>query len=324
MTACRASLPILPIYARWPCALNGRQSVEEFVSQLPLDRVWELHIAGGMEMDGFWLDAHSGAIPDAVMEAARTVVSRLPNLKAIIFEIFPSFIEQVGLDVVRAQLEKLRELWVMRPATAVPQARQAVRPSSHRRQGEGDTDVWEAALGRLVIGRNADTFEPLTKELSADRGVPLIRKLVKEFRGSMIVSLLRLTSRLLMLSLGKSNFLNLLEDFWSKTPPQFYSYLEANCFAAYLDDLGLRVPHLAAVVRFEHAVMHTMADDRTRVVTFEVDPIPLLRALAEGRLPDAPLQEGSFEIEVTPSILNAQLSDLDARSRKALGALGYH
>jgi hypothetical protein len=27
-----------------------------------------IHLAGGMEMDGYWLDAYSGAVPEPVLE----------------------------------------------------------------------------------------------------------------------------------------------------------------------------------------------------------------------------------------------------------------
>jgi uncharacterized protein (UPF0276 family) len=85
-------------------SLNGRQPLDEYLHQLPLDRVWEIHLAGGMERDGFWLDAHSGAIPDSLYAVAEELVPRLPNLKAIIFEIFPSFVPVVGLELVREQI----------------------------------------------------------------------------------------------------------------------------------------------------------------------------------------------------------------------------
>lgn len=69
-------------------ALNGRQSVEQFLSALPLERVWELHVAGGFEVDGYWLDAHSGAIPPPLHAICAYVVPSLPQLKAIVFELF--------------------------------------------------------------------------------------------------------------------------------------------------------------------------------------------------------------------------------------------
>jgi hypothetical protein len=40
------------------------------LARIPLDRVWEIHPAGGMEMSGYWRDAHSGFVPAEVMEIA--------------------------------------------------------------------------------------------------------------------------------------------------------------------------------------------------------------------------------------------------------------
>jgi hypothetical protein len=74
---------------------------------------------------------------------------------------------------------------------------------------------------------------------------------------------------------------------------------EAEPFANYLQSLDLKVPQLAKVLEFERAVLATLMDDEPRVTVFQFDPLPLLRALAEGRLPDIPGRPGQFEIEVT-------------------------
>ena len=42
---------------------NGREPVSDVLSDLPLERVLEVHITGGFEFDGYYLDAHVGA-PD--------------------------------------------------------------------------------------------------------------------------------------------------------------------------------------------------------------------------------------------------------------------
>jgi uncharacterized protein len=291
---------LLDMHNAFTNALNGRQPLDEFLDAIPLDRVWEVHLAGGMELDGFWLDAHSGAIPDALIAVCKSVIPRLPNLGAIVFEIFPSFVPQVGLDLVRAQVERLHELWALRrpqePAPPVP------RPIALHveRPGSGDAlppEAWERALGRLVIGR----VEPDSGAtgLADDPGVRIVEGLIHEFRASMIVGVLRLTSRLLMLALGPEAFRIILDDYWNATPPQMYASLEAEKFAEHLARLDLGVPHVADLLAFERAVTATLTDGETRVVTFEVEPLPLLRALAEGRLPDEPPRPGRYEIELT-------------------------
>jgi hypothetical protein len=290
---------LLDLHNIFANGLNGRQPVGEFLDQLPLERVWEMHIAGGFEMDGFWLDAHSGAIPDTLFAMARQVVPRLPNLKAIIFEIFPSFVPVFGLEGIRAQIERLHELWTLRPAPGRQSMAAHVDPAWEAHAPDDvSAEAWERALGALVIGRAP--ADDVARALALDPGVKLVNTLIGEFRASMIVSILRLTSRLLMLSLGINVFRSILQDFWTKTPPRQFASSEAEAFADYLVALDLKVPQLANVLAFERAVLATLIDERPRIVAFAFDPLPLLRALAEGRLPDLVGREGSYEIEVTP------------------------
>jgi hypothetical protein len=136
-------------------------------------------------------------------------------------------------------------------------------------------------------------------DLCNDPAIHLVQGLIHEFRASMIVGVLRLTSRLLMLALGAEAFRTVLASYWLATTPQMYASAEAEAFAAHLGQLDLQVPQLAEVLRFEQAVTATLSDGQARVVSFGFEPLPLLRALAEGRLPTEPLQAGNFEIELT-------------------------
>jgi hypothetical protein len=129
----------------------------------------------------------------------------------------------------------------------------------------------------------------------------------------MIVGVLRLTSRLLMLALGPQAFRTILNDYWAKTPPQIYATLEAEAFARHLEGLDLKVPHLAKLIEFERAATTTITDGQARVVQFDFEPLPLLRALAEGRLPDEPGRPGCYEIELTPDDAGS-LAGLDLKA----------
>lgn len=296
-------------------ALNGRQPVDEFVGALPLERVREIHLAGGMELDGFWLDAHSGELPEPLIAICEDLIPRLPNLDAIVFEIFPSFVPLVGLDLVQAQIERLHELWRFRGTVPGPARPRALRVETTSDGGQALPPVaWERALGALVIGRD-DTADAAA-ELREDPAIRLVQGLIHEFRASMIVGVLRLTSRLLMLALGPEAFRTILASYWLAKPPQMYASLEAEAFAGHLEQLDLKVPQLAEVLRFEQAVTATLTDGLTRVVTFEFEPLPLLRALAEGRLPEDPPRPGNFEIELTADGPTA-VSGLDAEALRA-------
>jgi uncharacterized protein (UPF0276 family) len=279
-------------------SMNGRQPLEEFLDQLPLDRVWEVHVAGGVELDGFYLDAHSGAIPEPLHAVVEEIIPHLPNLKAIVFEIFPSFIPLVGLDLVKDQLEWLHAVWERRTSA------KRVRPKSIPTRSEAEKPdlippaVWERALGRLVVGQCAN--DQIGLELAQDPGVQVVERLIHEFRASMIVRVLPLTSRFIMLAMGSQAFRTLLGAYWSSVTPKMYASSEADSFAQYLKGLDLQVPHLARILEFEQAVTATNIDGSTRVVHFDFEPLPLLRAISEGRLPEEPPQAGDFEIELTP------------------------
>jgi uncharacterized protein (UPF0276 family) len=276
---------------------NGRQKVWDFLNQIPLDRVWEIHVAGGFEWNGYWLDAHSGAMADRLFALSREVLPHLPNLKAIVFEVFTSFVPSFGLEAVRAEMERVRELWQLRRPGIVHAPK---RPTVDPGQGGPALTVqeWESTLGALAIGRSPTTA--LGQELASDPGVPLMRELIHEFRASMVVAVYRLSCRLMMLALTPDVFRTILEDFWAHEPPRQYAASEAEAFIAYLRAKNLRLPQLAKVLEFEKAAMDTVLDGAARVVKFSSDPFPLLRALAEGRLPDGIPQEGDYEIELKP------------------------
>ena len=296
--------------------LNGRQSIGDFLSQISLDRVWEVHLAGGLEMDGYWLDAHSGAIPEPLVELCKTIFPKLPNLKAVVFEIFPSFVEEAGEVLICRQLEMVRSLWDMRGSASEGGA-PLKRPQAAFGQNSADglsPQDWEATLGSLVIGREVGVA--VQSEIAADPAVGLVRGLIQEFRGSMIVSVLRLTTRLLILCLGAEASIAVLKEFWTKTPPKQFAIEEAEGFAAFIASLDLQVPHLLKTLEFERAAIDTLVSGQSRIVTFDFDPLPLFRALSEGRLPDVNGVLGDYEIELTPDgPVSASALDLESVRR---------
>jgi len=275
---------------------NGRQKVWEFFEQIPLDRVWEIHLAGGFELEGYWLDAHSGSIPDPLFALSRELIPHLPNLKAIVFEVFSSFLPSFGVDAVRKELDRVRHLWELRRVNPAVSPRKS--PATLGVAAEVGVGEWESTLGALVIGRSPET--PLAKELAEDPGVELTRKLIHEFRASMVVGVYRLSCRLMMLALSPEIFRAILEDFWAQEPPRQYALSEAEAFISYLKAKNLRLPQLGKLLEFEKATIDTLLDGQPRVVKFSSDPFPLLRSLAEGRLPVMIPQEGDYEIELKP------------------------
>ncbi|MEK6375420.1 MAG: DUF692 family multinuclear iron-containing protein [Acidobacteriota bacterium] len=147
---------LLDLHNLWANERNGRQGVREFLAEIPLQRVWEVHLAGGFPYAGYWLDAHSGAMPDELAELAREVVPLLPNLHAIIFEMLPQFAERLGSAGFRRQLEIAHELWETRasawsgglqPAGRRPEGRRTTATSPPARQ-----DTHGARVDRKRVG----------------------------------------------------------------------------------------------------------------------------------------------------------------------------
>jgi uncharacterized protein (UPF0276 family) len=113
-TGCGVLLDVHNLYAN---ARNHRFDAKTFIDALNLDLVIEVHIAGGNELDGVWLDSHSGACPEPVIELLEYVAARARNLRAITFEFNDSYFPVLGEDGLRDQLDRARRVWMSRPSS---------------------------------------------------------------------------------------------------------------------------------------------------------------------------------------------------------------
>jgi uncharacterized protein (UPF0276 family) len=112
---------LLDLHNIWTNERNGRQPAREFLAQIPLDRVSEVHLAGGLERDGFWLDAHSGGLAPELEALAAEVLPQLPELRVVVYEILPEFVVPRGERALRPVLERVHRLVdVARRAPARP------------------------------------------------------------------------------------------------------------------------------------------------------------------------------------------------------------
>lgn len=310
---------LLDLHNAYTNAVNGRQPLNELLAELPLQRVWELHLAGGMERAGFWLDAHSGAVPDALWAQVHDLPQRLPALQAVVFEMFPSFLAERGTEVVATELQHLRA-WLdgatEAPVPTKPDIEKAplvLVTEPLAAADDDDGDAWESALTALVTGQpvhGPDTTRTAAwhAALSPEAGVPLLQDLVFSFRASMVLQVLPLTLRLLMANLGPQAVRTILNDSFAHQAPRLYALLEAEAFSDHMQWRDLKVPHLAEVLRYEMALTHTLMDGQSRVVPFTVEPMPLLRALAEGRLPEEVPWGGNFEVALVGEEVGALAS----------------
>jgi len=121
---------LLDLHNIWTNERNGRQTAREFLSQLPLDRVSEVHLAGGLERSGFWLDAHSGGLAPELEALAAEVLPQLPEVRVVVYEILPEFVVPQGERALRPVLERIQRLVDDARRTPVAVLRGPVVPST--------------------------------------------------------------------------------------------------------------------------------------------------------------------------------------------------
>jgi uncharacterized protein (UPF0276 family) len=92
------------------CRNHGTDAIA-FLEQLDLDRVIELHVAGGMEFEGFYLDAHSGPSPEPVWKLLEWVLPQCSYVGGLVFELFGSWFEPMGAESLHRQLSRMKDLW---------------------------------------------------------------------------------------------------------------------------------------------------------------------------------------------------------------------
>ncbi len=88
------------------------------LARLRLDRVVEIHVAGGAVHDGFMMDVHSREVPPAVWDLLDWVVPRAVHLAGIVYEVLEEAVPLLGVETLCGQLERAREAWSRSPRAA--------------------------------------------------------------------------------------------------------------------------------------------------------------------------------------------------------------
>lgn len=102
---------VLDLHNVYCNARNHRFDPFAFMAALDLRHVGEIHLAGGMELDGFYLDAHRGTPPKEVWRLLDWVLPRATNLGGITFELFKDWIDELPEKNLIGVLERMRDSW---------------------------------------------------------------------------------------------------------------------------------------------------------------------------------------------------------------------
>jgi uncharacterized protein (UPF0276 family) len=291
---------LLDICNIWVNEKNGRQPVEEYLDSIPLDRVWEVHLAGAKLEDGVWLDAHNGTMLDEVLELTERILPRLPNVKALILEVIPYFVPRAGMELLGRQLELMRKLWDGR-GSARANLRAPAVPASAFKALQGveyiTPALWEKTLGEwTAMGRGEGA---LFEHLRGDRGMETYRMIANSFRSGNLSDTMGLTVQFLLRFKGPDFVEKLLEDHCRWCPPGQFPMSEAKNFVAYLRAHPIAHPYLANILDFDEAKLLALEGNRPREIHFDYEPNQLLESIAKGELPEN-LTQGNYLVEVTP------------------------
>jgi uncharacterized protein (UPF0276 family) len=102
---------LLDLHNLYCNALNFGVDVADLLAGVRLERVVEIHVAGGCWRDGFYMDGHNAGVPDAVWRLLEDVVPRAPQLAGLVFEVLDEAAPQLGPKLICHELERAREIW---------------------------------------------------------------------------------------------------------------------------------------------------------------------------------------------------------------------
>jgi len=110
-TGCGMLLDLHNLYV--DCRNNGWRA-DDYLEQLDLDIVREIHMAGGSMIGNAYTDSHAGPCPHEVWQLLERLAPCCRNLEGITFEFHDSYYPAFGAEVLRRELARLAEVWLAR------------------------------------------------------------------------------------------------------------------------------------------------------------------------------------------------------------------
>jgi len=222
---------LLDLHNIWTNQRNGRQPVTDYLAQLPLDRVWEVHLAGGFETGGYYLDAHVGAIDPELLELAARVLPTLPNVRAVIYEAVPASLAAQGAEGLRRVLTGLHEI------AALPTAQPFLAAGTSRPNTQSDRDPQPPTPG-TTARREAELLAYTTRASDRlaqfDPGAALMRALTDQARLSGLVRHHQGELEALLAVLGAQGTEGVLTEFLAASPASSWPEEQSRVFDRWL------------------------------------------------------------------------------------------
>ena len=123
---------LLDIHNLYVGFLNGGTPPAEYIEELNSEAVVEIHLAGGDDFAGFYMDSHSGLTPPDVWQWAFDYVPRFKRLRAITFEFQETYYERIGPENLVAELKRMHELAAACVVEPLPASASSLSPLTFR------------------------------------------------------------------------------------------------------------------------------------------------------------------------------------------------
>jgi uncharacterized protein (UPF0276 family) len=102
---------LLDLHNLYCNAVNHHFEARDVIDTLPLDRVIEIHVAGGSWRDGYWMDAHDGRVPEPVWKLLEYALPKAPNVGGVVFELLEDYAIRLGVSAIENELRRARQIW---------------------------------------------------------------------------------------------------------------------------------------------------------------------------------------------------------------------
>lgn len=277
---------------------NGRQPIDEFIEQIPLDRVIEVHLANGFYVNDYYIDAHSGVVSEELHEIAIKIIKKLPNLKLIVFELLPDYLPYISDEDFKNQLVQMHKLWEYRGKDSKTIKRKSTHVKNNYVKNEIKCSEWETIVGELILGKRK--YSESNNLIENESGVKIIQELIFHFRASAVVNTLKFSCKLMRLHLGNDHFETILKDFFSQSNPELFPFKVATSFAEFLKQQELNVPLLDKILSFEVSTLQTLTDKKARTIDFPYNPFPVFESLSENKMPELKNENVVYNVEIKP------------------------
>jgi uncharacterized protein (UPF0276 family) len=102
---------LLDLHNLYCNAVNHGFDARAAIDRTALDRVLEVHVAGGRWQDGYWMDTHDGRVPTPVWELLEYTLPRCPNIAGVVFELLNYYATKMTEHAITSELMRLRQIW---------------------------------------------------------------------------------------------------------------------------------------------------------------------------------------------------------------------